>query len=262
MQPYLYYLASATLLGGVLCLAAPGFSQTQNIEPRHDHATHQHTDICAGFVVLPNGYVVLSAMAPGSTSGMQHSLHHGAGHGQTSQPHGMADKQSRDHKPQVQPSRGMQPTDHLMGYKHGDAIPTGKGMLCVPIGTMASTSWTSVSAAPAVQVTAKSVKGVLAHNSRANESLSFHIMKDGQPVEQANVHVIARMPHHDHRMPSGHGPANDPDVQGLEARPQGKGNYTLPTVDFSMGGPWFFEVRIQDGDTVHKAYFASEIGEE
>ena len=70
------------------------------------------------------------------------------------------------------------------------------------------------------------------------------------------------MPHHDRRMPGGHGPANDPDVKGLAAMPQGNGDYTVPTIDFNMGGPWLFEVQIQDGSTMHKAYFATEVGEE
>ncbi|WP_179137014.1 FixH family protein [Candidatus Entotheonella palauensis] len=149
-----------------------------------------------------------------------------------------------------------------MGHKHGDDISSGKGMLCVPIGEMASTSWTSVSNSPNLHVSAKSVKGVLAHNSRANEALSLSIMRDGKPVDNAKVRVIARMPHHDHRMPGGHGPANDPDVKGLDALTKGKGDYTLPTVDFSMGGPWLFEVHVQDGKTMNKAYFAAEVGEE
>jgi hypothetical protein len=87
-------------------------------------------------------------------------------------------------------------------------------------------------------------------------------MRDGRPVEHAILRIMARMPQHDHRMPGGHGPANDPDVQGLKALPQGNGDYTLSTIDFSMSGAWLFEIDIQDGDTIDKAYFASEIGEE
>ncbi len=135
-------------------------------------------------------------------------------------------------------------------------------MTCVPIGDMASTSWTFVSPSPNLQIQATSLKGVLTHNSRANESLSLNVMLDGKPVEAGAVRLIARMPHHDHRMAGGHGPANDPDVEGLETMPKGRGTYTARMIDFSMGGPWFFEVHVQAGDETYKAYFASEVGEE
>ena len=156
----------------------------------------------------------------------------------------------------------MKPIDPLMGRKHGDDIPAGKDILCVPIGDKGSTAWTAVSADHGLKVTAKSIKGPLAHNSRANEALSLTIMRDDKPVDNTKVQVIVRMPHHDRRMPGGHGPANDPDVKGFDAIAKGQGDYTLPTIDFSMGGPWLFEIRIQDGATVKKAYFASEVGEE
>jgi hypothetical protein len=141
-------------------------------------------------------------------------------------------------------------------------IPTDKDMTCVPVGNTTSTAWTAVSASPAWLVTATSGDGILAHNSRANASLSLHIVQDGKPVEHGTVRLITRMPHHDSRMPGGHGPTNDPDVQELAAMPQGKGDYRVPTIDFNMGGPWLFEVQLQDGGTMHKAYFATQVGEE
>jgi hypothetical protein len=63
-------------------------------------------------------------------------------------------------------------------------------------------------------------------------------------------------------MPCGHGPANDPDVTGIEAALDAQGRYTVPTVDFSMAGPWLFEVRIQQDGQTHNAYFAGKVGEE
>ena len=219
------------------------------MEAKHDHSTHQHTDICAGFVVLPKGYAVLSVMDPGG-------MHHGGGHHQAGHQHGMADKKEMgdkahmqhgmadkkemDHKQHAQHDGGMKQADPLMGHQHGDDIPTGKEMLCVPIGDTQSISWTPVSASPNLHITAKSDKGFLAQNSRANEALSFNIMRDGKPVDPAKVRVVVRMPHHDRRMPGGHGPANDPDVQGFEAMAKGKGGYTggnrsLPT---SLCGEW------------------------
>lgn len=262
MRRYTAHFASATLLAGVLCVAPLTDAQTQKGMGEHDHSTHQHTDICAGFVVLPNGYAVLSAMEPDSTAEMAHSKHHGASHSQASHQRGMADKKATGDASHMRHGGDMKPANQLMGHQHGDDIPIGKDMLCVPIAEMTSTSWTSKSASANLHVTATSRTGPLAHNSRANESLSFNIRRDGNPIEQAKIRVKARMPHHDHRMPGGHGPANDPDVKGLEAQSQGGGDYTLSTIDFSMGGAWLFEIDIQEGDTMYKVYFASEIGEE
>jgi len=63
-------------------------------------------------------------------------------------------------------------------------------------------------------------------------------------------------------MQGGHGPTNDPDVQGLAAQPLGQGRYTMPTVDFTMGGSWLLEVHVQQGAEVHKVYLAAYVGEE
>jgi hypothetical protein len=92
--------------------------------------------------------------------------------------------------------------------------------------------------------------------------LTLIIRQGSLPVEQAQVHLLARMPHHDQRMPGGHGPANDPDVQGIVAQPAGQGRYTIPTVDLTMAGPWLFEVHVQRGAETYKAYFAADVGEE
>ena len=81
-------------------------------------------------------------------------------------------------------------------------------------------------------------------------------------IEQGKVRLVTRLPHHDRRMPGGHGPANDPDVQGLAASPQGNGEYTVPMIDFTMGGLWLFEIYVQHTGTMHRAYFATKIGEE
>jgi YtkA-like len=259
--PHPYRLAGITLLVGVVSFTLPAYAQTHKHSPAHDHATHAHTDICAGFVVLPNGYAVLSAMDPAPHAGTQHDMRHGADHGKAGA-HPMAESKATNHQAHMPQGAKTEDADPLLGHTHGDDIPTGTDMTCVPIGDLTSTSWTAVSPSPDLHVTATSVKSVLAHNSRANESLSLHVMQDGKPVEQGKVRLIARMPHHDHRMPGGHGPANDPDVQGFEAIPQGNGNYTVPTVDFNMGGPWFFEIQVQEGETMHKAYFATEVGEE
>jgi hypothetical protein len=70
------------------------------------------------------------------------------------------------------------------------------------------------------------------------------------------------MPHHDRGMPGGHGPANDPDAQGLVAQPVGQGRYTVQPVDLAMSGPWLFEIHVHEGAETRKAYFAASVGEE
>ena len=83
-----------------------------------------------------------------------------------------------------------------------------------------------------------------------------------EAINPSQVQVFVRMPHHDHRMAGGHGPANDPDVSGITVQIDKNGRYTLPTIDFSMAGPWLVEVRVKDGAKAHQAYFAANVGEE
>ena len=254
------YVLSMIIIAGLLAVASLGFTQPKKTE--HGHATHPHTAICSGFVLLPNGYAVLSAVTAESAAKMKH-----ADHGASRQPKAamseqpMSGNKERGHQ-QAHARSAITPSDHLMGHRHGDDIAIRHDMLCVPISGPASTSWTSVSSSAGLHVTAKSGTGPLAHNSRGNESLAFHMMRDGKPIAPDHIQVIARMPHHDHWMPGGHGPANDPDAAGIEATPNREGHYVVSTVDFSMAGAWLFEVRIKQGDQMHHAYFATQVGED
>ena len=98
--------------------------------------------------------------------------------------------------------------------------------------------------------------------SRVPTAFALTIRQGAVPVAEAHVRLLARMPHHDQYRPGGHGPANDPEVQGILAHPVGHGRYTIPTVAFTMDGPWLFEVHIQRGAETHTAYFAADVGEE
>lgn len=121
----------------------------------------------------------------------------------------------------------------------------------------------AVSPDNSLQVMTASLRGALAHNSRANEGFDITILRSGgKPLENADVHLFARMPHHDHRMPGGHGLANDPDVKGLAVMPDDQGRYRVNTVDFSMPGPWLLEVVVKNSGETLKAYFAPKVGEE
>ena len=150
-----------------------------------------------------------------------------------------------------------------MGHRHGEAIVAGKDGLCVPIGSPEDTAWMALSRDDSLHVMASSLRGALAHNSRANEGFGITIVRSGEKrLESGDVQLFVRMPHHDHRMPGGHGPANDPDVKGFALMPDDQGRYRVNTVDFSMPGPWLLEVLVKHGDETLKAYFAPKVGEE
>jgi hypothetical protein len=228
-----------------------------------DEARPQVGSVCRGFVVLPNGYAVLSGM-PAAHEHEGRQAHHDASH-QTkamAPQHEQMQHKSHGHAEGMRQPAGAPP--HLMGYRHGQDILLQEGMLCVPIGRQDDTTWATVSRDSSLSVTAESLRGALTHNSRANEALMLTVRRgDAGAVEaQTQVRLLTRMPHHDRRMPGGHGLANDPDVQGLEAQLDKDGRYRLPTIDFSMAGAWLVEVQVQQSGNTYRAYFAIDVGEE
>jgi hypothetical protein len=152
--------------------------------------------------------------------------------------------------------------NHLGGLRHGELVNVESGRLCVPVNEKSETQWRAVSKSSSLEINARSLRGELAHNSRSNEGFEITIMDGSKPVGKADVRVVARMPHHDKKMPGGHGPANDPDAAGMATKSLGKGRYTLNDVDFNMGGPWLFEVQVKRGAGTSKAYFAANVGQE
>ncbi|MBM3223092.1 MAG: hypothetical protein FJZ47_04720 [Candidatus Tectomicrobia bacterium] len=202
---------------------------------------------CQGFVVLPNGFAVLSGLSRHMPRGHSAMPQHGA-----HQPGGSGAPKA--------PMEGS--ASHLLGYLHGPAIVPPAGGLCVPVAQARATTWQAVSQDAAVDVSVASLHGPLQHGGQVLAGLVITIRRDGAPLEAQSVRVLVRMPHHDRRMPGGHGPANDPDVQGLQADMDGPGRYTVPGVDFTMGGPWLLELHIQDGTVMRKAYVTTLIGEE
>lgn len=265
---------------GVLVVACLG---GLNLAETHE-ARSQVGSVCHGFVVLPNGYAVLSGMPMAPMHGGGHAQHSGTqqeaamghqGHGQmqpkpmaemahghmSSQPQQMA---QMDHGHTGHMNKPADASEHLMGLQHGQEITLKPGMLCVPINGKDDTTWMAVSSEPSLRVMADSLKGPLSHNSRTNESLALTVMRRGTDMSMQPLHVrmLARMPHHDRQMPGGHGLANDPDVQGLDTQRDDLGRYNVPTVDFPMAGAWLFEVQVQQGEDTLRAYFATEIGEQ
>jgi hypothetical protein len=240
-----------------LGLAAPlGFARGQHNEHSQNSKTNTLSSAtCRGFVILPNGYAVLSGI---SNQGRQSDEAHADHSGNQMMYHGHTTENETSHNKSI----GSMGEDSLMGLKHGDNVAAGSSRLCVPVDRKAATQWMAVSSTPSLKVNAKSLRGTLAHNSRANEGFEITISEGSKPIVGADVRVVARMPHHDNNMPGGHGPANDPDARGMTTKVAGKGRYILNNVDFNMGGPWLFEVEVKRGSETSKAYFAAEVGQE
>jgi hypothetical protein len=244
MQQHFVSIYRFLLVGllGCIAVALAGYPQAGEAQ----EGQRQAEAVCRGFVVLPNGFAVLSGLhvhpAPGSTGAQHQPAHAGAT---------MAAKGHTSSVP-----------SHLMGYTHGQEIVPQADMLCVPVGSTSTLTWTTIGHAPALTVIAESINGTLTHGSHTHAAFTLTVRRDRVPVDAAQVRLLTRMPSHDRRMPGGHGPANDPDVQGIAAQPVGQGRYTIPTVDFTMGGPWLFEVQVHEGSETRKAYFAASIGEE
>jgi hypothetical protein len=272
MTLHLYRFVGITLLVGVLSVALPAYAQTHKHSIEHGQSTHEHSGTCTGFVVLPNGYAVLSGMEPSPMPGMPHDMQHGATPQAKVMTHEMGSQMAPTHQQTMHESHGhtgemSQPAgaqQYLMGYHHGQDITPQEGMLCVPIGRIDATTWASVSHDPSLYVRVESLRGALTHNSRANEAFALTVMRRGAGTSDKppTVRLLARMPQHDRQLPGGHGLANDPDVQGLEAQPDEQGRYRVPTVDFSMAGDWLVEVQVQQGGKMSRAYFAVDVGEE
>jgi hypothetical protein len=276
------------VLALALILHEPGHDEVAADQGREgDHSA------CPGFVLSPDGHVVWSrdaevaaqahggAASKGKTTtradgtsdghrGHMHGEHTGsASHSEaygTQQDHPRVATQGEGHGHDhtARDSHGSNEQKQLMGHKDGQAVRRKAGMLCIPLGSPEDTTWMAVSQPAPFWLRAESLRRPLSHNSRSNEGLRFTLMPkdDGHVAEQAELRLWVRMPHHDHGMPGGHGPANDPDVKGLPMRPDETGTYIVPTIDFSMPGPWLFEVQVRQGNQTIKAYFAADVGEE
>ena len=246
-MPYLRRILFAFLVLAAAVLAErPHYGEANHRAEKGEEAQRQAEKVCRGFLILPNGFAVLSGLPVSSASDSARG-HHGTAHAGATP----ADQGHTSSAPQ-----------HLMGYTHGQEIVPQEGMRCVPIGDAGILRWTVVGYQATPTVTMESLRGPLTHGSRASVAFALTIRRSGTFVDTAQVRLLARMPHHDQRMPGGHGPANDPDVRGLVAQPVGQGRYTVPTVDLTMGGPWLFEVYVQLGAETHTVYFAASIGEE
>jgi hypothetical protein len=136
-------------------------------------------------------------------------------------------------------------------------------MVCVAIGAQAAVAWAAVSADPALVVRVASLSGALTSRSQTNAALAVTLSRGrGRPIVQAQVRLRVRMPHHDHHLPGGHGPANAPEVHGLVTHPDGPGRYIVPHIDFTMAGLWLVEIQVDEDTRRSTAYFGAAVGEE
>jgi hypothetical protein len=227
--PLLCFLVGSTVLS-IWSLAQPMITDDDQVAP----TTAPSRGPCQGFVVLPNGYAVLSGLSAEAT---------------------------RAHLQGRGPSGSS--TDHLMGYRHGQEVTLRQGMLCVPLRDSKTTAWAATTREPGLSVMINSLTGPLAWSSDHPVSLEITLWdtRKSAPVDEARVRLLARMPHHDSPTPGGHGLANDPYVRGLVASPAGRGRYALAALDFSMPGAWLVEVEVQQGHQTQPAYFAPLVGE-
>lgn len=246
------------------------FTTRRNDAAAHDDA-HKTGGACRGFVVLSNGYAVLSDDSASSAHAPEHASQAAPRKGKAEM-HKMGSEMPPKHESMMhkghdhggEMSKPSVNRKHLLGYRHGQEITLQNEMLCVPIGSKEAISWTTVSHTPALYIRAESLSDTLAHNSRANESLALTVMHRAQDAsqEQPRIRLLVRMPHHDRHMPGGHGLANDPDVKGLKAQLDKDGRYRMQTLDFSMAGAWLLEVQVRQGGSIHRAYFAVDVDEE
>lgn len=245
----LYHVFPALTLATFLSVSGQlAQSSAAGHEHEQSHPSQTHGGVCKGFLILANGYAVMSSMSEMRTA---HHMRKMSGHSHA----------GGDMSKAMKPGDKMAMKDHLMGLKHGQNIATKKGKLCVPVSGGKGLKWLATGEDPMMKIHARSLRGELTHSSRANEAMELSITRHGKPVEGAHVRLIARMPHHDRQMPGGHGLANDPDVKGVPAKAIGGGKYRVTTVDFPMGGAWLFEVRVEKDGKTSRAYFAGTVGE-
>ena len=151
-------------LMGVLVLATIVFTGRQHYGEAHNadedqHAHHQTERVCRGFVVLPNGFAVLSSLplssAYASVGERQSTAHSGITIANT------------DHTADA--------PEYLLGYTHGQKIVLQDAMLCVPIVGAGTLKWTAVSHTAALLVIVESPKDTLLHGHRTNAAFTLTI---------------------------------------------------------------------------------------
>jgi hypothetical protein len=242
---YQVFLMEVLVLAIIVLTGHQHYGEAHSTE-EDQHAHHQTERVCRGFVVLPNGFAVLSSLPQSPTYGSAGDRPNAAHSSIT-----LADAGHTADAPQ-----------HLLGYTHGQEIVLQDDMLCVPIVGAGTLKWTAVGHTAAPTVILEVPNGTLLHGHRTHTAFTLTIRQGDGPIKHARTLLLARMPQHDQRLPGGHGPANDPDVHGIIARPVGPGRYRIPTVDFTMGGPWLLEIHVQQGSETYKAYLAAYVSEE
>lgn len=131
---------------------------------------------------------------------------------------------------------------------------------CIPISED-RTRATATSMDGAFTVEARSLRGELTTDAPDNEGFALTILRGGEKrTGLTDVRLIARMPHHDHTISGGHGPANDFEAKGFDAVEEpGTGEYIVDPIDFNMGELWFFTVTFTADGFPREAHFAMRV---
>lgn len=236
----------ALLVCGLIVQGYPGCSTVEAA-----HGVSGAAPICHGFVVLPNGFAVLSGMPavperlpaePPSASLSSHT----------------AEAAPRE----PAPPQTTAASAHLMHYQHGEDIAPQEGMVCVAVDSQEAVTWIATSLMPDRRIQVASPSGPLVVHRPQPASLLLTIRQhNGAPIAKAQAHVRGRMPHHDQHLPGGHGLANDPDGHGLHTQPDGPGRYMTPPLVFTESGLWLIEIQVNEGNKVYNAYLGVAIGD-
>jgi hypothetical protein len=106
------------------------------------HTAGQTANVCHGFIVLPNGFAVLSGIPAVPERTPARAIPEQASASSVMVEH---DAQRPDLSPQSSAA-----LTHLMDYQHGQDIAPQEGMFCVAIGAQEAVTWTATSPDPAL----------------------------------------------------------------------------------------------------------------
>src|SRR5262245_39481325 len=122
---YHVFLIRVLVLATIVLTGHQHYGEAHSTE-EDQYAHHQTERVCRGFVVLPNGFAVLSSLPQSPTYGSAGDRPNAAHSSRT-----LADTGHTADAPQ-----------HLLGYTHGQEIVLQDDMLCVPIVGAGTLKWT------------------------------------------------------------------------------------------------------------------------
>src|SRR6266851_1692894 len=138
------------------------------------HTPGPTANVCHGFVVLPNGFAVLSGIPAVPERAPAH-----AAPGQEPASSAMGEQEAS--RLALSPQASAAPA-HLMDYQHGQDIAPQEAI-----------AWTATSPEPALVVRAASLSGALTSRHHTNAALALTVSRgSGVPSAQAQVRLLVR----------------------------------------------------------------------